>query len=135
VTVQAYKNGTWCAVGEVCKLTICTAQGVCAGGGMIGGDQNSALDASGTAVLGMWPNPNRGDQLNISFTDLVVEGNTITMDIVDLSGKRVDSHTLPVQDGTVNTVVELNGDLAGGVYMVRIIAGDQLFTERLVIQD
>jgi hypothetical protein len=31
-------------------------------------------------------------------------------------------------------VVELHGDLAAGMYTVRIMAGDRLFTERLVIQ-
>jgi hypothetical protein len=140
VTVQAYKGGTfgpngdgWCAVGDPCQVLICNAQGVCSG--MTGGGQNSAVEATdGTAVLGLWPNPNRGDLLHISFSGLEVEAGTLTMDIVDLSGKRVGSHTLPVQEGTVNTVVELHGDLAAGMYTVRIMAGDRLFTERLVIQ-
>jgi hypothetical protein len=34
----------------------------------------------------------------------------------------------------VNTVLDLNGDLAGGLYMVNITAGDKTYTERLVIQ-
>ncbi|MBK9764029.1 MAG: T9SS type A sorting domain-containing protein [Flavobacteriales bacterium] len=34
----------------------------------------------------------------------------------------------------MNTTIDLNGDLAGGMYMVHITAGDKTFTERLVIQ-
>jgi hypothetical protein len=30
-------------------------------------------------------------------------------------------------------VIDLNGDLANGVYMVSIIAGDMRYTERLII--
>ena len=37
-------------------------------------------------------------------------------------------------DGFVNTVVDLNGDLAAGMYMVNITAGERVYTQRLVIQ-
>jgi len=145
ITVQAFKGGTlgpnsdgWCVVGESCKVLICgpTGQGCPPLGGMVGGGQNSALDntSSASPVLGMWPNPNRGDLLNISFASLGVPDGTITLDILDLSGKRVGSHTIPVQDGSVTTVLTLNGDLAAGMYLVNIVAGEQVFTERLVIQ-
>ena len=42
--------------------------------------------------------------------------------------------TLEALDHFLNTVLELNGDLAGGLYMVHITAGDKTYTERLVIQ-
>jgi hypothetical protein len=44
------------------------------------------------------------------------------------------ARTIAVQDGFVNTNLELNGDLAGGLYMVNITAGTKAYTERLVIQ-
>ena len=34
----------------------------------------------------------------------------------------------------LNTVVDLDGQLAAGMYVVSITAGDKLFTERLVIE-
>jgi hypothetical protein len=82
----------------------------------------------------MYPNPNRGDQLFLSVS-VVEEGvNTVNVDIFDMTGKRVMARTIAVQDGFVNTALELNGDLAGGVYLVNITAGDKAYTERLVIQ-
>ena len=54
-------------------------------------------------------------------------------------GVRVEGETngqpdIAVQDGIVNHIMELKGDLATGLYMVNIIAGDKTYTERLVIQ-
>jgi hypothetical protein len=34
----------------------------------------------------------------------------------------------------LNTALDLNGDVASGLYMVNITAGDKTYTERLVIQ-
>jgi hypothetical protein len=39
-----------------------------------------------------------------------------------------------VNDGHLHTALELNSDLASGLYMVNITAGNETFTERLVIQ-
>lgn len=56
------------------------------------------------------------------------------MDIYDLRGQRVTARTIAVQDSFVNTQLELNGDLVGGMYKVHITAGTKVYTERLVIQ-
>jgi hypothetical protein len=36
--------------------------------------------------------------------------NTVSVDIYDLTGKRVSARTIAVQDGFVNTAMDLNGD-------------------------
>ena len=66
--------------------------------------------------------------------EIEADVNTVSVDIYDLSGKRVTARTIAVQDGYLNTALDLNGDLAGGMYMVNITAGDKTYTERLVIQ-
>jgi hypothetical protein len=82
----------------------------------------------------MYPNPNRGDQLYLSL-DAVEEGvSTVSVDITDMFGKRVSARTIAVTDGFINTVLELEGEMANGLYLVHITAGEQRFTERLVIQ-
>ncbi|MBK7382176.1 MAG: T9SS type A sorting domain-containing protein [Flavobacteriales bacterium] len=95
------------------------------------GNTRVAADA-GTTHL--YPNPNRGDHLFLNL-DAIEEGvNTVSVDIYDTFGKRVSTRTLAVQDGFINTVLELNGELATGLYMVHVTAGDAVYTERLVIQ-
>ena len=82
----------------------------------------------------MWPNPNNGDVLNVSLhiTDPLI--NTVSMDIFDLSGKRMIARTVAIQDGVLNTTIDLNGDLAVGMYLVKVTAGEEVFTQRVVIQ-
>ena len=82
----------------------------------------------------MYPNPNRGDLVTIALSEVDAEVNTVSVDIYDLRGQRVTARTITVQDGYVNTVIDLKGDLAGGMYMVNITAGQKTYTERLVIQ-
>ncbi len=84
--------------------------------------------------LTMYPNPNRGDELFISLTQVAAGVNTASVDIYDMTGKRVAARTIAVQDGFVNQSLELNGSLAGGLYMVTVTAGEKIYTERLVIQ-
>jgi hypothetical protein len=120
---------TWCTSadpwGEVCLLTIDNTPANT-------GDQNFA--AEGAAELRMFPNPNRGDLLNVSLSTVEEGVNTVSVDIYDLFGKRVSARTIVVTDGHVNTILDLNGELAAGMYLVNITAGETLYTERLVIQ-
>jgi hypothetical protein len=65
----------------------------------------------------------------------VEEGvNTVSVDIFDLFGKRVSARTIAVNDGMINTVLDLNGEFAASMYLVNITAGETVYTERLVIQ-
>ncbi|MBL0128148.1 MAG: T9SS type A sorting domain-containing protein [Flavobacteriales bacterium] len=131
VDVRASFNSgaTWCSVsdpyGDVCLLTTANCF-------QEGGNQNMVSDNA--TNLRMYPNPNRGDQLYLSL-DAVDEGvETVSVDMYDTFGKRVSARTIAVQDGFINTVLELNGDLSGGMYMVNITAGGKTYTQRLVIQ-
>ena len=139
VDVRAsFDNGaTWCAAGgaglndpawgDVCLLTTTNC--------LTGGGQSIALQGNGVnGALTMYPNPNRGDQLFINLTQVEDGVNTVSVDIYDGFGKRVAARTIAVQDGYVNTVLELNGEFATGMYLVNITAGSTVHTERLVIQ-
>ena len=91
-------------------------------------------DAQLTHELRMFPNPNRGDVLNFSISAIEEGVNTVSVDIYDLTGKLRSTRTIAVADGNVNTVIDLAGELAAGMYFVNITAGERVYTERLVIQ-
>ncbi|MBX2980750.1 MAG: T9SS type A sorting domain-containing protein [Flavobacteriales bacterium] len=133
VDVRASKNGgaTWCGIdgdpwGDICSLTIGSNPGD-------GGTPNMLAD--GTAVqFNMWPNPNRGDELWLSM-NVVPQGiETVSVDVHDLFGKRVMARIVPAQDGQLLTKLPISGDIAAGMYMVTVTAGDVQFIQRLVIQ-
>ncbi|WKZ64869.1 MAG: T9SS type A sorting domain-containing protein [Flavobacteriales bacterium] len=131
VDVRASFDGgaTWCHSsdpwGDVCLLTTTCSNALAEEG-------TSTGTAAGT--LRMYPNPNQGDQLMLSLSAVAEGVQTVSIDLFDVFGKRVAARTIPVQDGFVNTMLELNGELANGLYMVSITAGADSYTERLVIQ-
>ncbi len=141
VDVRVSKDGgaTWCtdfiapaltdAWGDICLLTInCAAQG---------GGQNMSLEGDTGAdpsTLRVYPNPNRGDQLFLSLNGLKDEARTIQLDIHDTYGKRVITRSMAPAGGSLNTSLDLRNELAAGMYVITITAGEQVFSERLLIQ-
>ncbi|MCB0816181.1 MAG: T9SS type A sorting domain-containing protein [Flavobacteriales bacterium] len=124
VFVQASFDGgaNWCPYGDPCQVDI------------VSPPPASRLGADDQGSVTLWPNPNRGDQFQLTINELPEEALTVNVDIHDLFGKRVAARTYPAQGGMLNTVVDLDGQLATGMYLVSITAGDKLFTERLVIE-
>jgi hypothetical protein len=59
---------------------------------------------------------------------------TATVDIFDLVGKKVSSRTIAVNGTTLNAVIDMDGSLSNGIYLVNLTAGERTFTQRLVIQ-
>ena len=115
--------------GKVCLVTInpCAAAD---------GDSNALAgnDGQGEHSVALYPNPNRGDQLYLNVRNVQEGVNTVNVDVYDLTGKRVLVHTIAAKVGVVNGAIHLGGELAGGLYLVNITAGDKKYTERLVIQ-
>ncbi|MBX2972510.1 MAG: lamin tail domain-containing protein, partial [Flavobacteriales bacterium] len=113
------------AWGKVCKVTISGAQAQ-------GGSSSMVVDANSTFT--MYPNPNNGDQLFVNLSSVEAGVSTVSVDIFDLTGKKVTARTIAVQDGFVKTSLDLNGEIANGMYLVNVTAGSKAYTERLVIQ-
>ena len=127
VRVQASFNGgaTWCAWGPDCTINTSLVPPGAAG-------QRDVVQRN--SQLHIFPNPNRGDQLYLSTTELGADALTATVDLFDLFGRRVMSRVLPVGDGELNAIIDLDHGLASGPYQVIVTAGDVTFNERLVIE-
>jgi secreted PhoX family phosphatase len=132
VDVRAsFDNGaSWCATGDPYG-TVCTLTTTACSSSM------TQETTGGTAVearISMYPNPNRGDQVFLSIGSIEEGVETVSVDIFDAFGKRVSARTIAAQDGFVNSVVELNGELSAGFYLVNVTAGSASWSERLVVQ-
>ncbi|MBL0044282.1 MAG: T9SS type A sorting domain-containing protein [Flavobacteriales bacterium] len=130
VIVRAsFDNGaTWCDWGPSCTVKVSWTP-------LIPGAEPRDMETVNSLEpeLHLYPNPNNGDQLRIHLNGTDPDITTVALDITDLFGKRVMTSTLAVQDGELNTVLSLRNDLADGLYIVTITAGERVFNERLVI--
>jgi hypothetical protein len=135
VDVRAFRDGAWCidplnpdsAWGDICLLTIQNTPA-------LGGNQNLAL--TNEDAFSLWPNPNRGDQIWISFASFERNCNLepVVLYIHDMTGKHLLSRILPMHDGDdLLRSIELDGIPGAGMYLVSIVAGDQRHTQRLTI--
>ncbi|MGV3637412.1 MAG: T9SS type A sorting domain-containing protein, partial [Flavobacteriales bacterium] len=144
VDVRVSKDGgaTWCVAdgeptcssnptswGKVCMVNIGSST-FCPNNAQGG---SSAFSAAPESNFTFYPNPNNGEAMFLSATGLDHEVMTLSVDIFDMTGKRVLARTLGIQDGLINTSVDLN-TLQSGVYLVNLTAGARTYTERLVIQ-
>jgi len=133
----SFDNGlTWCVGTNTDMYTnltpwgnMCTVFTTCAFGMA---QQPTGTENSSSVKL--FPNPNDGSQLTLTMPHVEEGVNTVSVDIFDAYGKRVAARTIAVQDGFLNTVLDLNGELANGMYMVSVTAGTAMHNERLVIQ-
>jgi hypothetical protein len=73
--------------------------------------------------LGLYPNPNTG-----IFTlagDITTNDREVSIEILDITGRRVFTQTVPVINYTINSQVSLNNGLPPGHYTLKLITGEQ----------
>ncbi|MEZ4807668.1 MAG: T9SS type A sorting domain-containing protein [Flavobacteriales bacterium] len=125
VTVEAFKGGVYCPVGESCIVNIYNQAAV--------GQQNSATEAGSEGGLSLWPNPNRGGPMHVQMP-VPKDQRTVSVEIRDLTGKVVGAQVLYANEGRVDGDVAVDAGIANGIYVMRINARDHSRAERFVIQ-
>lgn len=121
----------WCAYGPCCRVTI--PEFFSGGGGQNLGHNNNLLGGN-LGEMTLYPNPNRGDQFMLSISEVPAQAETVDLELYDLTGKRVVAQMLTIENGRLNTTVDLTGALPTGVYMVRCTVAGQVHTQRMVVQ-
>jgi hypothetical protein len=128
VRVRASFDGgsSYCAFGATCQITVTPCPP------FSGGSQHVAMTATDASFM-IWPNPNRGDALNLSLSGAGKEVVLALVEVSDLSGRVAFTTEVPVTDGAAQELIELK-DLSEGTYVVTVLAGEERFVERLVVQ-
>lgn len=125
---SSFDNGaTWCDDGPSCTVRMSWTH---LAPGMERDMEETALYIPELLV---YPNPTNGEQLRINLSGADPELATATLELTDLFGKRVMTAMLPLRDGEINQGLSLSSDLSAGMYLMTIIAGDEVFNERLMI--
>ncbi|MBL0043762.1 MAG: T9SS type A sorting domain-containing protein [Flavobacteriales bacterium] len=129
---------TYCSFGTPCTITlgVATCPPPTPSNGSQGDGEESEHSTSSTSntILTMWPNPNDGTLVNISLNEFDASVNSVGVEVMDMHGRMVSTRTIPVDGGTLNTVLPFEQTLAPGLYLVNVQVGETRYTERLVIQ-
>ena len=91
----------------------------------------SMMQTNGTTT--MWPNPVRDGQVNLNIDGLVDPEQNITVNIQDIYGKQVFAKEFGNSGERFNAILNLNSDIASGVYMVNITVNGERTVQRLSI--
>ena len=89
--------------------------------------ETTSADMIETGSIAVYPNPNNGI-FTLSMES--IEGD-VTCQIVNASGSVIETREV---SATSNTEITFDCNVAPGVYFVRIISGDKVWTERIVIE-
>ncbi len=93
------------------------------------GELTTGLGEIGTSATLIWPNPNSGDRIFVQFP---FEGRSVTIEITDAVGRIV--HRSEAIGVAKPLVIEMERRLNAGSYFVKIISGEHMLIEKLVIE-
>jgi hypothetical protein len=81
----------------------------------------------------LWPNPVRDGRVHLNIEGIRDADQQITVDIQDIYGKQVFAKEFGNSGERFNTILNLPGDIASGVYMVNITVNGENTVQRLSI--
>jgi len=87
----------------------------------------NSIEENAISSLNVYPNPNNG-MFSIDLGN--IEGSA-TYQLIDARGAVVETREINVENGSV---MNFNYDLKAGAYFVRIIAGDKVYVEQIVVE-
>jgi hypothetical protein len=127
VTVNALVGTTWTGYcGAACSVTILNPA---VNGDNTGRTPELVLESG----VQMWPNPVRDGRVNLRIDELVDATQRITVDMYDVYGKRVMTNEYENGGAVFSTMLDLDANIAAGVYNVNITVNDKQYTQRLTV--
>lgn len=88
---------------------------------------------SGDPVINLYPNPNHGN-FNLEMELPSAEDQSATMQIFNALGLLIQTRDVSIQNNLLRESLSLDGGLAAGNYLIRIITGEQVYTSRFILQ-
>lgn len=85
------------------------------------------------ATFSLYPNPNKGDQVHVLLGGLDPEIREVAFDLYDLRGCVAMTRMLTVNQGSVDLVLNFDGDLPNGMYLANVTVGSRQLSQRLVV--
>ncbi|MFT3886062.1 MAG: T9SS type A sorting domain-containing protein [Flavobacteriales bacterium] len=132
VTVRMSFDGgaTYCPFGPACTIGFFPPSS--------GGQAQRNLmieDATTTgASLSLWPNPNNEGLVNISMNGLPEGDASVTIDVFNAVGQRIYGERTTKSGTRLDHMLNVQGTLPAGLYLVNVTIGERTFISRLVME-
>jgi hypothetical protein len=121
-------NGSYGPAQTIQVLGTASASGMLEEGAVVAEERSLEIDAQGS----IYPNPSNGSMIALNFTDLT--SNQVQVRIMDAMGREVFNAAYGVE-GSLNQIITFNQALAAGVYMVEMMDGSNLVSERMIVKN
>ena len=120
----SFDNGAnFCPFGPSCQIDIVEPPAA----------QNRDL-AGSMFNMSVYPNPNRGEAVNLVLNELEEGVEKVQVDMYDSYGKIIHRETIQQPGQQVNMILDIDQDLSEGVYVISVMIEDQVHTSMLVVQ-
>lgn len=93
----------------------------------------STVDAEGNVQFAVYPNPVKNNQITLVYDNAKAQSNNAVVEIYNTFGQQVFSTKLNNASGLFQRNIQLN-NLAKGVYILKFVQGNDMKTEKLLIQ-
>ena len=81
--------------------------------------------------LNIYPNP--ANQGTVMVSGKFDQGSEVLLELVDINGRIARAKAVDLDNGSFNTSVDLTG-LRSGIFIVKVISADRVYTRRLIIK-
>ncbi len=88
------------------------------------------FDLNGGSTVSIYPKPAH-DRINLNFNRTFE--NAITLRLFDLSGRQLQTATIPALKALVNYVLDLDTNVTTGVYVISITSGSYIHSEKIIV--
>ncbi|MBS1688109.1 MAG: T9SS type A sorting domain-containing protein, partial [Bacteroidetes bacterium] len=86
-----------------------------------------------TQAIKLYPSPNNGS-FSIIGNISGLTANKATISIANITGQLVYNTIVPVNNGRINSQLELSKNLPAGIYTLQLTSGDQTYHLKFAIQ-
>ncbi|GAB4252024.1 MAG: hypothetical protein Kow0079_06470 [Vicingaceae bacterium] len=130
IRVRAYVNGTWTNYGKMCQVRTPSSFRV----GQFITENNTENSIENVSEFNVYPNPSKGYHINVQIDELpVAQGNGL-VEVYDLYGRKIQSESVDVNNGYINTIINFNNKLETGFYLIKVQVNDKVYSKKLIVE-
>ncbi len=135
VRVKGKVAGEWAEFGFECQITTPNAPIAPRQGNFNEEEETSNKSLKPDHQLSVFPNPSKGESIDISFSGQENADQPILIEVYDILGNKVFSrNSTLIGEGNLIAKINRNGELTTGIYFLNVVSDNKNYYDRIVIK-